>query len=94
MVAHYRPGKTVEVSLTPEFLIGEGPYKLSRNPMYICEQAIWEGWAVYFGSPGLVASGAVLGGAMRYAVGREEKTLRSQFGSSWDEYCSRVRRWL
>ncbi len=94
MVAHYRPGTTVKVSLTPEFLIGEGPYRFSRNPMYVCEQAIWEGWAMYFGSPALLASGAVLGGAMHYAVGREEKTLRNRFGSSWDEYANRVRRWL
>jgi protein-S-isoprenylcysteine O-methyltransferase Ste14 len=94
MLAHYRPGQMVEVSLTPEFLIGEGPYNLSRNPMYVCEQAIWMGWASYFGSPSLIASGVALGGAMRYAVSREEKTLRAQFGSSWEDYASRVRRWL
>lgn len=94
MLAHYRPGETVEVSLTPEVLLGTGPYRFSRNPMYVSEQAVWMGWATYFGSPILFGTGLALGGAMRYAISREERTLRSQFGGLWEEYAERVPRWL
>lgn len=91
---HYAPGETAPVSLVPEKLIARGPYRLSRNPMYVCEQAMLLGWTVYYGSPGLLAGAAALGAGMRYAVSREEKTLVSRFGDSWREYASKVPRWL
>jgi protein-S-isoprenylcysteine O-methyltransferase Ste14 len=94
MISHYPPGQTVEVSLTPEFLVRSGPYGISRNPMYLCEEAIWLGWSVYFGSPSLVGFGLGLAAAMRYAVSREEKTLASRFGEAWAEYSTRVPRWI
>jgi len=62
--------------------------------MYLCEEAIWLGWSVYFGSPSLVGFGLGLAAAMRYAVSREEKTLASRFGEAWAEYSTRVPRWI
>jgi len=94
LVSHFEPGQTVELSLTPPTLLATGPYRFSRNPMYVCEQSVLVGWSVLFGSP-LVLQGAVaLGAAMRYAVGREERTLRSRFGEAWEDYARRVRRWI
>ena len=92
--AHYRPGETVELSLVPERLIGSGPYRFSRNPMYVSEQALLAGWTVYFGSPGLLGGAVALAAAMRYAISREETTLRSLFGDSWPDYAAQVPRWL
>jgi len=94
VAAHYRPGETVELSLVPESLIASGPYRFSRNPMYVSEQALLVGWVVYFGSPGLLGCTAALAAAMRYAIGREERTLQTRFGDSWQEYAAKVRRWL
>lgn len=82
------------MSLVPEHLIAKGPYRVSRNPMYVCEQAVLLGWATYFGSPGLLAVMSVLGAGMRYAVGREERTLEHRFGDAWREYSSKVPRWI
>jgi protein-S-isoprenylcysteine O-methyltransferase Ste14 len=62
--------------------------------MYVCEQTIVLGWTIYYGSPRLLAGMAALGAGMRYAVGREERTLDSRFGDSWREYASEVPRWL
>jgi protein-S-isoprenylcysteine O-methyltransferase Ste14 len=62
--------------------------------MYISEQGMWLGWAVFFGSPVVLGAGAALTAAMRYAVGREEKTLESQFGDSWRRYKETVPRWI
>ena len=94
MVAHYRPGATVAVSLVPEDLIGSGPYEFSRNPMYVSEQAMLLGWVLYFGSTRLLGCTVALAGAMRYAVGREERTLGDRFGERWQAYAANVPRWL
>ena len=94
LAAHYRPGDTVAVSLTPEKLINWGPYRFSRNPMYVSEETTLVGWTFYFGSPGLLAFSLAVAAAMRYAISREEKTLQDRFGESWQEYVATVPRWL
>lgn len=94
LAVHYAPGETVPVSLVPENLLATGPYRFSRNPMYVCEQAIVLGWTIYFGSPRLLAGLSALGAAQRYAVGREERTLEDRFGESWRAYAAEVPRWI
>ena len=94
LAVHFAPGETVPVSLVPENLISRGPYRFSRNPMYVCEQALLLGWTVYLGSPGLLFGASALGAGMQYVVGREERTLEERFGDSWREYASRVPRWI
>ena len=94
LAAHNGPGETVAVSLVPEDIITAGPYRFSRDPMYVSEMATVIGWMLFFGSPGLLAGCVALAGGMRYAVGREEKTLASRFGDSWHEYAAKVPRWL
>ncbi|HEY1652326.1 MAG TPA: isoprenylcysteine carboxylmethyltransferase family protein [Acidimicrobiales bacterium] len=91
--SHYPQGEMVEVSLVPERLIASGPYRYSRNPMYVSEGAIWLGWTLYYGSPNVLAAGLALATAMRYAVGREERTLEHEFGRSWTRYAEAVPRW-
>ncbi|HAM02713.1 MAG TPA: hypothetical protein DCQ30_10900 [Acidimicrobiaceae bacterium] len=94
LASHYEPGETVPVSLVPEKLLASGPYRFSRNPMYVCEETIMLGWAAFFGSPVLVGMSTLLATFMRYAVVREERTLESRFGDDWREYARRVPRWL
>lgn len=94
LASHYAPGETVPVSLVPEHLIARGPYRRSRNPMYVCEQLVLLGWALYFGSPAVLGAAAALGAAMRVAVGREERTLEGRFGAAWRDYAAEVPRWL
>lgn len=94
LASHYGPGETVPVSLTPEKLIRRGPYRFSRNPMYVSEEVTLIGWTVYFGSPSLLAFSLGVGAAMRYAVSREEGTLLDRFGESWQQYAASVPRWL
>ena len=91
---HYEPGGTVPVSLVPESLIGSGPYRISRNPMYLSEGAILLGWTLYYGSPKLLARTATFAAGVRYAVGREERTLQARFGDAWQEYAAKVPRWV
>ena len=62
--------------------------------MYLSEEMTLIGWALYFGSPSLSAWVAAMAAAMRFAVGREEKTLEDRFGEAWKEYAAAVPRWL
>ena len=36
--------------LTPDYLVTDGLYRLSRNPLYVGDIAMWIGWAVLLGS--------------------------------------------
>ena len=94
LAARYAPGEAVPVSLVPEHLIAKGPYRISRNPMYVSEVATLLGWTIYFGSPGLLSGVGLLAAALRYAVSREERTLRDRFGDSWVTYAAKVPRWI
>ena len=80
--------------LRPSFLLTRGPYAYSRNPMYASELALWLGWAVFYGSAGvligLVVFFAVLVAGVRY----EERVLAARFGEVYHAYMDRVPRWL
>jgi len=79
----------------PEKLVRVGLYRFSRNPMYVCGVLILLGWAVSFCSWVLLiyALLIVLGFSLR-VVRYEEPTLVRQFGEEWEDYASRVPRWL
>src|SRR5215475_12994725 len=40
----------VELGWRPQVLITNGPYAYTRNPIYLAEQALWFGWAIFFRS--------------------------------------------
>ena len=95
MSSHYRAARRGwEIGLTPDYLIVDGPYRFTRNPMYLGEAMIWTGWAVLFGSlpvaAGLAAITVVQGGVVRV----EEHLLRKRWGDSYEGYWARVPRWL
>jgi protein-S-isoprenylcysteine O-methyltransferase Ste14 len=89
-----------EVGLTPGYLLTRGPYRFSRNPIYVGEAAIWAGWALLFGSlpvaTGLAALVVVQRGIVRIegahapdAVGRVLRRL-SAAGSALDRVARSV----
>ena len=76
-------------------MIEEGPYRLSRNPLYVGLLALYLGLALLAPSfwalvlfPAAVL--LVLWGAIR----PEERFLQERFGAPYDDYTRRVRRWL
>ncbi|MGH9527505.1 MAG: methyltransferase family protein [Terriglobales bacterium] len=76
-------------------LVAGGPYRLSRNPMYVgivlayvgqmCVQALAAPLAT------LVLAVAYLQSAV---IPLEESRLRETFGEAYVQYCARIRRWL
>lgn len=78
-----------------ETIIEEGPFRLSRNPLYLGLLALYVGLALLAPSVWalLLFPAAVL--LLRWgAIQPEERYLRERFGSRYEEYTRRVRRWL
>jgi protein-S-isoprenylcysteine O-methyltransferase Ste14 len=85
----------VKLGLTPSFLMMRGPYRFTRNPMYIAELGLWLGWALFFGSPGVLIGCLVFWlGANLIILPREERGLEAALGHAYLQYKNRVPRWL
>lgn len=85
----------VKLGLTPSHLLMRGPYRLTRNPMYVAELGLWLGWAILFGSLPVLIGFLVLSSVVTLIfVPREERTLKAAFGQTYLEYKSRVPRWF
>lgn len=76
-------------------LVIEGPYRLTRNPMYLGLLLLYMGVACWFGLLWPLLLAPVLVWAMGAAViGREERYLARKFGDEYRRYQAQVRRWL
>jgi protein-S-isoprenylcysteine O-methyltransferase Ste14 len=76
-------------------MIEEGPYRLSRNPLYVGMLALYLGLALL--APtfwGLVLFPAAVLLVHWGAIRPEERFLRERFGAEYADYAGRVRRWL
>ena len=76
-------------------LVVTGPYRLSRNPMYVGFTLLYLGISLWVNAlwP-LVLLPFVLVLMSRGVVAREERYLERRFGDAYRSYCARVRRWL
>jgi protein-S-isoprenylcysteine O-methyltransferase Ste14 len=79
----------------PRHLVVRGLYRYVRNPMYVAVTLIVLGEATVAHSGDLVAYWVVFFfSANVFVIGYEEPDLRRRFGPSYDEYTSRVGRWI
>lgn len=91
----HRAGTAVEPYKPSTAIVSSGPYRLSRNPIYVALTAISVGiglWANSAWMLGLILPTLVL---MQIAViGREEVYLETKFGEEYRAYKAKVRRWI
>jgi protein-S-isoprenylcysteine O-methyltransferase Ste14 len=76
-------------------MIEDGPYRLSRNPLYVGLLALYIALALL--TPtfwGLVLFPAAVVLVLWGAIRPEERFLRERFGAQYEDYARRVRRWL
>ncbi|HLQ13743.1 MAG TPA: isoprenylcysteine carboxylmethyltransferase family protein [Steroidobacteraceae bacterium] len=79
----------------PQYLVVSGPYRFSRNPMYIGVTLILAGWAVLYWSLALMIYLVAVGIAFQLRVlTGEEPGLARSFGPAWESYRVRTKRWL
>jgi protein-S-isoprenylcysteine O-methyltransferase Ste14 len=84
------------ISLVPQgALITSGPYRFSRNPLYLGGNVfIFLGAVLVLGSPSGVVLTAINVLVVDFMIRREERQLERAFGEEWVSYRNRVRRWL
>ena len=76
-------------------LVNEGPFKLTRNPMYVGFTVLYLGitffanalWPLVFLPEAIVLTYLL-------AIKPEEAYLTREFGDAYRDYCARVRRWI
>jgi protein-S-isoprenylcysteine O-methyltransferase Ste14/pimeloyl-ACP methyl ester carboxylesterase len=79
----------------PRQLVSTGPYRFSRNPMYVAVSVILLGWAIAFESWGVMLYALVVTAAFHIrVVFAEEPWLARTHGRKWDDYVSKVPRWM
>ena len=76
-------------------VVRTGPYRFSRNPIYLAFFALQLGLAIWVNSLWLVATlVATVAIIALGVVPREERYLTGRFGSEYLEYKTSVRRWI
>jgi protein-S-isoprenylcysteine O-methyltransferase Ste14 len=80
---------------TASSLVSSGPYRFTRNPMYVGLTLILLGWASYLWSIWALVGPLVFAVYIRwFQIAPEERVLSVLFGAEYREYQERVRRWL
>ncbi|EKE75135.1 methyltransferase family protein [Gallaecimonas xiamenensis] len=75
-------------------LVVKGPYRFSRNPMYLGLAVSYLGLALWLTSPFALALLPVsLYVLWLLVIRREEAHLLDKFGEDYRHYCDKVRRW-
>lgn len=83
-----RPDKT-------SVLVTRGPYRFSRNPMYVGVLTVLAAWGLYLGNLlGFLLLPLLVAYLSRFQIGPEERVLEGKFGAGFDAYRQSVRRWL
>lgn len=76
-------------------LVISGPFRFTRNPMYLGLVIATLGVAISVGAwPMLMAPVATFAVANWVHIPFEEAKMRRQFGDAYDNYVHRVRRWI
>jgi protein-S-isoprenylcysteine O-methyltransferase Ste14 len=92
----FRRAGTSMVPMNPTTaLVTSGPYRFTRNPMYLGMAFLYAAFAFLFGVIwALVLLPAVIVIVDRFVIAREEPYLERKFGQAYRDYKQRVRRWL
>lgn len=76
-------------------LVTDGPYRFTRNPIYLGFNLVFVGFTFLAGTLwGIVLLPLAVLAVNRLTIGAEETYLQSGFGDLYTRYRSRVRRWL
>lgn len=76
-------------------LVATGPYRRSRNPIYLALLLGATGLALIWGTLWAWLGVAVLHGVLdRLVIAKEESYLATRFGAAYEGYKGRVRRWM
>lgn len=90
-----RAGTTVPTETPSTALVSHGPYRYSRNPIYVALSLLYAGIAVTADNVWMLGILVPVLAIMTFGViKREEAYLERTFGDEYRAYRARVRRWL
>jgi protein-S-isoprenylcysteine O-methyltransferase Ste14 len=90
-----RAGSHVPTNMPTTAIVDAGPYRVTRNPIYLAMILGLVALAIAFDSLWLLATLVPFALVIRYGVvAREEAYLERRFDDVYRRYRSRVRRWI
>lgn len=79
----------------PQQLVTEGPFRVTRNPIYVADTMLYIGAALLFADLWIWVFLPVIVLAVSIGVIRhEERLMMEHFGEDYRQYMAKVRRWL
>jgi len=95
VVTMTKGGSNVPTNRPSITIVQNGPYRFTRNPIYLGMFLGQIGLAILFDNLWLLITLVPFALVIHYGVvAREEGYLGRKFGDVYRNYCSRVRRWL
>lgn len=86
---------TVEPGHTPSALVTSGPFRFTRNPLYLSLVVFATSAAIAMASSWFLLAALLLFLALDLIViRREERMIGLAFGDAYGQYCASVRRWI
>ena len=90
-----RAGATIKPFERSRVLVTSGPFRFTRNPMYLGLVAILVGLALALGTPAPWAAAVLMALTLRLRfIRNEERALAASLGEPYERYRASVRRWL
>jgi protein-S-isoprenylcysteine O-methyltransferase Ste14 len=97
-IIEFRRARTTVNPMDPDAastLVVQRVYASTRNPMYLGFAMVLTGWAVFLSHPiSFLIVPCFIAYMNRFQIVPEERALEHRFGSEFEVYRSRVRRWL
>jgi protein-S-isoprenylcysteine O-methyltransferase Ste14 len=82
------------LSNPPDRIVEAGPYRWTRNPMYLGHLIFFAGLALVLRSWIGLAVFVAHAAWFQLLVREDERHLAERFGESYRDYCRRVKRWI
>ena len=87
-VDHHKPEKA-------SHLVTGGPYRVTRNPMYLALLLLLFSYALHLANPAALIGPLLFWWYLNaYQIPAEEEVLEKKFGEQFERYKNRVGRWL
>jgi len=97
-VTAFRRHETTVDPLAPERasrLVSDGPFQVTRNPMYVAMAGVLVAHAIARRSPaGFIPAAGFILLINKVQVEAEERAMAANFGTEWDRYVATTPRWL
>ncbi len=95
LIGMFRAGTTPNPTRPTTALLIRGPYRFTRNPMYLAWELVVIGVGLAANAPWVILMALPAAWiTVLLVIGKEERYLETKFGAEYLNYKARVRRWI